>query len=125
MLLAEHFLQRACREYGLTVGTLAPDAREALLGYHWPGNVRELANLTERVILLSEGPVITADRLGLPAGLPAGSVGGAGARRDRLRASVDLFERDRLLSALGTRPRSPACSTISWRQPSPTPCSPA
>ncbi|MBI2524718.1 MAG: sigma 54-interacting transcriptional regulator [Candidatus Rokubacteria bacterium] len=101
LLLAEHFLARACHEYGLTARTLAPDAREALLGYGWPGNVRELANLMERVILLSEGSAVTADRLGLPAGVPAGSAGGAGTRPDLLRASVDLFERDRLLSALG------------------------
>ena len=91
VLLAEHFLARACREYALPPRSLAPDAREALLGHGWPGNVRELANLMERVVLLSDGPAITADRLGLPAGLPAGSGAGAGARPDRLRASVDRF----------------------------------
>ena len=40
--LAEHFLARACVEYGLPPKRLAPDALAALLQHSWPGNVREL-----------------------------------------------------------------------------------
>jgi two-component system, NtrC family, response regulator AtoC len=65
LLLAEHFLARACAEYGRPPRTLADDAREALLGYHWPGNVRELGNVMERVTLLSEAPVVSAASLRL------------------------------------------------------------
>jgi DNA-binding NtrC family response regulator/tetratricopeptide (TPR) repeat protein len=64
-LLAEHFLARACVDYGLPAKTLAPDARAALVAYRWPGNVRELINAMERVALLAETPVVTADHLGL------------------------------------------------------------
>src|SRR4029453_15044459 len=46
-LPAEHFLARACTDYGLPPKRLAPEAREALLGYAWPGNIRELANAME------------------------------------------------------------------------------
>ncbi len=68
LLLAEHFLARACADYGIPAKTLAPDARKALVGYRWPGNVRELINTMERVVLLAEAPVVTEDLLGLPDG---------------------------------------------------------
>ncbi len=73
VLLAEHFLARACADYGLPAKTLAPDARAALLAYRWPGNVRELANTMERVALLADAPVVTADVLGLSARRPSSS----------------------------------------------------
>ncbi len=71
VLLAEHFLARACADYGLSPKTLAPDARAALVSYRWPGNVRELINTMERVTLLAEASVVTADLLGLSDGGPA------------------------------------------------------
>ena len=63
--LAEHFLARACADYGLPSRTLALDARAALLAYPWPGNVRELSNVVERAALLSDEPAITAATLAL------------------------------------------------------------
>ena len=90
LLLAEHFLGRACAEYRLPSRSFTPDARTALLAYPWPGNVRELANVMERVALLSEAPVVSAELLGLPAvpaaTAPAESAGpaeGAGVARAR------------------------------------------
>jgi two-component system, NtrC family, response regulator AtoC len=67
LVLAAHFLARACAEYGLAPKTLSEDARAALLRYSWPGNVRELANVMERVALLSEAAEVTAELLDLPA----------------------------------------------------------
>src|SRR5438093_6649488 len=67
LLLAEHFLARACGDYGLAPKAFSADARATLTAYPWPGNVRELANVMERVALLSEAPVVTTDMLGLPA----------------------------------------------------------
>jgi DNA-binding NtrC family response regulator/tetratricopeptide (TPR) repeat protein len=100
LLLAEHFLIRACTDYGLPSKSLAPGAREALLAYAWPGNIRELANVMERVALLAEGPLVTAELLGLPAAraterLRAGAAGGAEDAVARLER-----ERDELLAAL-------------------------
>jgi two-component system response regulator AtoC len=66
VLLARHFLSRACRDYGVRMKTLAADAEAALLAYGWPGNVRELANVMERVVLLSDGDQVTATMLDLP-----------------------------------------------------------
>ncbi len=71
LMLAEHYLGRACNDYGVSAKTLAADAQAALRAYPWPGNVRELANLMERVALLSSDPAVSADALGLTAAAPA------------------------------------------------------
>ena len=54
LVLAQTFLERACREYGLPPKKLDADARARLRAYAWPGNVRELANVMERVALLTD-----------------------------------------------------------------------
>ena len=66
LILADHFLARAATEHGIAPKRLADDARDALLAHAWPGNVRELGNVLERVMLLEDGPVITAAMLVLP-----------------------------------------------------------
>jgi transcriptional regulator with AAA-type ATPase domain/tetratricopeptide (TPR) repeat protein len=77
LLLAEHFLARACSDYGLPVKTLTADARDRLMAYPWPGNVRELSNVIERVALLTEENVIKGEHLGLDeANPPTGSTPG-------------------------------------------------
>jgi DNA-binding NtrC family response regulator/tetratricopeptide (TPR) repeat protein len=64
--LAEHFLARACADYGVAPKTLMPEAEAALLAFPWSGNIRELANVMERVALLDDAPSVTADVLNLP-----------------------------------------------------------
>src|SRR5215212_504416 len=66
LLLARHYLGRACVDYGVRLKTLTADAESALMAYGWPGNVRELANVMERVVLLSDGEQATSVMLGLP-----------------------------------------------------------
>jgi DNA-binding NtrC family response regulator/tetratricopeptide (TPR) repeat protein len=70
--LAEHFLARACGDYGLPPKRLDPGARDALLAYPWPGNVRELINVMERAALLAEADAVTASDLSLEARRTAG-----------------------------------------------------
>src|SRR5262245_12123136 len=70
LLLAEHFLARACADYRVGPKTLTPEAGAALLAYRWPGNIREHANVIERAALLTGSPIVTAE-----------GVGRAGARR--------------------------------------------
>ena len=36
----------------------APDAMQVLMEYNWPGNVRELENVIERMVILTNGPVL-------------------------------------------------------------------
>jgi DNA-binding NtrC family response regulator len=95
LLLAEHFLARACADYGVGAKTLTPEARVALLGYPWPGNIRELGNVMERVALLNDAPNVTVDMLGLPpssTGAPAAPLPELvpmGTRRGRARRPAD------------------------------------
>lgn len=55
-LLAEYFVERYVRHYGLRARTLAPASQEWAARYAWPGNVRELDNVIQRALLLSDGP---------------------------------------------------------------------
>ncbi|MFQ5899760.1 MAG: sigma 54-interacting transcriptional regulator, partial [Candidatus Methylomirabilia bacterium] len=66
LVLAEHFLARACDDYDLPPKAFTPEARATLLACPWPGNIRELSNVIERVVLLSEAPLVTTEMLGLP-----------------------------------------------------------
>ncbi len=60
LLLAEYFMARYTREYGLDALRLSEEAATWLLDYAWPGNVRELQNLMERAVLLAgPGPIRT------------------------------------------------------------------
>jgi tetratricopeptide (TPR) repeat protein/MoxR-like ATPase len=101
LLLAGHFLTRACRDYGLDAKTLSPEARAALLAHPWPGNVRELANTMERVALLTDAPRITEEILGLPASEPAeGPAARVSEPTIGLEDEVDRVQRARLIEAL-------------------------
>jgi len=107
LTLAEHFLAHTCTEYGLAPKTLTDDARAALVAYRWPGNVREVANVMERVALLTDAPVLTADRLELaaPPGRPASpqrrdATPAAALEGMSLEETVERLERVRILEAL-------------------------
>ncbi len=66
-LLADHFIQAACRKLRRPPPALSEDARAALRRYAWPGNVRELAHTLQRAVLLNGESRLSADALGLPA----------------------------------------------------------
>jgi len=57
-LLLHHFLKQLNKEMSFQAG-----AMEALTEHSWPGNVRELKNLSERISVMHQGDVITADDL--------------------------------------------------------------
>ncbi|MFI5231606.1 MAG: sigma-54-dependent transcriptional regulator [Gemmatimonadales bacterium] len=96
-LLAERFLEAACREFGILPKSLAAEAREALVAYDWRrNNVRELRNAIERAVVAAEGETIRA------ADLPA-SVRGAsesGAQDSSFHAQRSDAERRIVLAAL-------------------------
>lgn len=62
-LLSQYFLKQFASRYQVPVPEIQPDAISVLLQHPWPGNVRELRNLMERVVILSEKPVIHKEDL--------------------------------------------------------------
>jgi DNA-binding NtrC family response regulator len=52
-LLAQHMIQKACRENNIPVKPLTQDALRTLMAYSWPGNVRQLENALEHAVAMS------------------------------------------------------------------------
>ncbi len=63
LLLANHFLEKFCRENHKPPKKFTDGAVKKLLDYPWPGNVRELANIIERTVVLDFDPVIDLGHL--------------------------------------------------------------
>jgi two-component system response regulator AtoC len=63
--LAGLFLDRAAKQMGQAIPSLAPEVLPELQRYAWPGNIRELRNVIERALLLSSGAAITLEHLPL------------------------------------------------------------
>jgi two-component system, NtrC family, nitrogen regulation response regulator NtrX len=51
-VLASHFIQLICGEYGVPEKEITPDALKELQKGEWTGNIRELRNVIERLIIL-------------------------------------------------------------------------
>jgi two-component system response regulator HydG len=67
-LLAEHFLNEACRKYGKSGLEIGKRTMKQLQQYHWPGNVRELQNTMARAVIMSEDKQVRFDQLGFRGG---------------------------------------------------------
>jgi DNA-binding NtrC family response regulator len=62
-LLASHFIQQICNEYGIPEKALADDAVKELQKIEWTGNIREFRNVIERLIILCDKKITAADVL--------------------------------------------------------------
>ena len=62
-LLVDHFLRIYCAAAKKPVKRVPPDVIEILEDYAWPGNVRELENIIQRLVVISNNSVITAEQL--------------------------------------------------------------
>jgi transcriptional regulator of acetoin/glycerol metabolism len=84
LALAEFFLA----QNKVSPPSLSPAAERMLVEHSWPGNVRELQNTIQRALHLSEGNVLGADCLGLPA---SGKVrqGVGGSLEDMERSAIE------------------------------------
>ena len=60
-LLVAHFITQLTGPGGLAPRAMSEDAVTRLGQLDWPGNVRELRNTIERLLILANGPRITAD----------------------------------------------------------------
>ena len=65
-VIAQHMLRRYAQQQQRQRLTFGLDALQALEAYDWPGNVRELENRIKTAVIMSDGPVITAQDLLLP-----------------------------------------------------------
>jgi PAS domain S-box-containing protein len=57
-LLVGHFVKRFAKRTGKEIDSVSPATMRALEDYGWPGNVRELANVIERAVISTQGPVL-------------------------------------------------------------------
>jgi len=61
--LAEHFIQKYCRENRKPIMTLTANAARKLQAYAWPGNIRELENTMERAVIIASGGKLPAGQI--------------------------------------------------------------
>jgi DNA-binding NtrC family response regulator len=81
-LIAAHYVALYTRKYGKATLPLGSAALARLKLYPWPGNVRELKHAIERMVILSDGDVLSLDAIPSIAGtaglgVPAASGGDA------------------------------------------------
>jgi DNA-binding NtrC family response regulator len=62
-LLANHFIQTICDEYGMTVKSISEEAISELQKITWTGNIREFRNVIERLIILCDQNITAEDVL--------------------------------------------------------------
>ncbi|MCB2194628.1 MAG: sigma-54 dependent transcriptional regulator [Bacteroidetes bacterium] len=60
-LLAEHFNELICADYGVCKKEIREDAIEELKKINWTGNIREFRNVLERLIILCEKEIAGKD----------------------------------------------------------------
>ena len=60
-LLAQSLLQNKNKALNTHVTGFAPEALEVLQSLEWPGNIRQLSNFIERLMILSDPPLITGE----------------------------------------------------------------
>jgi DNA-binding NtrC family response regulator len=58
-VLIEHFLKEMNAKSGHPPKRVSPEVMRKLLSYRWPGNVRELRHALERMMVLSDGDLLT------------------------------------------------------------------
>jgi DNA-binding NtrC family response regulator len=58
LLLARHFATKFTAELGRPPCRFSDDALQVLRNYGWPGNVRELENVTQRLVVMTDGEEI-------------------------------------------------------------------
>jgi two-component system, NtrC family, response regulator len=64
-LLAHHFKNKFCAQEKRVSLSFSQDALAAIESHPWPGNVREMENCIKRAVIMAEGPIVTAEDLGL------------------------------------------------------------
>jgi two-component system NtrC family response regulator len=92
-LLAHHFKNKFCAHEKRASLSFSQDALAAIESHPWPGNVREMENCIKRAVIMADGPIVSAEDLGLQ-----GATGPA--EPINLRQIRDKAEYDALMKAL-------------------------
>ena len=71
LLLASHFLRKACSNHNKEVLGFSPEAMDLLNGRDYPGNVRELAQIIENAVLITDSNLILPGHLGMMSTAPS------------------------------------------------------
>ena len=95
--LIEHFVKKHAQRTGRKIERIEDEVLADLQRYDWPGNVRELENTIERAVVLSAGPVLTAQSISV---LGAASPQGTGLPSLKLRQNLEWVERETIRRAL-------------------------
>ncbi|WP_029007672.1 sigma 54-interacting transcriptional regulator [Azospirillum halopraeferens] len=91
LLLARHFIDRACAQTRGPTRRLTAGASAALLANAWSGNVRQLENMIFRAVTMSDGPDLDVADLEIATSRMA--AGEPGALADRWEDAVAEFEK--------------------------------
>ncbi len=90
LALSRMFLNQYNEKYN-TAKQIDPDVYRRLLAYPWPGNVRELQNMIERLVVVSNGPLIKPEHL--PAHLGGSAAASSRPPEGSYRQARERFER--------------------------------
>ena len=98
-VLVDHFVRKHAQRVGRLFERVEERVVATLQAYDWPGNVRELENTIERAVVLSRGPVLTAQALSMPGLAPSQAIGLPSLN---MHQNVEWAERETVRRALET-----------------------
>jgi DNA-binding NtrC family response regulator len=104
LMLANHFLHVANREFGRSVNGFEEEAVQILRRYQWPGNVRQLQAVVKQMVLGCAGPVITREMAQAAVQRQQGGHEAAGSPQDPTwNEAKEAFEREFLRRRVETK----------------------
>lgn len=62
-VLANYFLEKLNKKFNLNMKSYSKEVLKIFMDYSWPGNIRELEHTVEHSMILSNGSIITTDKL--------------------------------------------------------------
>ena len=65
ILLAHHFREKFSQKEGRSGLSFSTQALAVIENYSWPGNIREIENCVKRAVIMTDGPQITPEDLGI------------------------------------------------------------
>jgi two-component system response regulator HydG len=103
LLLAHHFVIQFSEESGKPTPRFSDEALQVLRNYHWPGNVRELENVIQRLVVMTDGPLIEVPDL--PTLMRFSALRGEGFNRTLVEVETEYI-RNVLASVEGNKTRA-------------------